>query len=232
MSTDTNSASSPHFDELRGLKLRDGAAAQLKAQIISGAIQPGVLYSVSSVAAQLGVSATPVREAVLDLAKDGLVEMVRNRGFRVLVLTDKDLDDLVELRLTLEVPAMGRLAEARPTLDLSDLRPAARELEELASRGDMVGFVALDREFHLGLTALLDNPRYTQVVGLLRDQTRLSGLASLEGATELIDSAREHAQLLDLIEAGDSEATRRLMTQHLQHARGLWAGRPESDSDG
>jgi len=220
-------APSPVFDVLPRTKLRDAAASEIRAQIIAGTLRPGVLYSVSTIAGQLQVSATPVREAILDLAKDDLVEMVRNRGFRVRVLSDKDLDELVDLRLVLEVPAMGRLAAMKPTPDLSDFRPMARELERQASDGDMVGFVALDRQFHLGLTALVGNQRWVNMVGMLRDQTRLLGLSDLQGATELIDSAREHEQLLDLVLAGDVPGTEALMTRHLQHARGLWAGRPE-----
>ncbi|SDT11438.1 GntR family transcriptional regulator [Jiangella sp. DSM 45060] len=221
----------PRFDELPRTKLRDAATDQIKAQIIAGTLKPGELYSISTISDQLRVSATPVREAVLDLAKDGLVEMVRNRGFRVRVLGDKDLDDIVELRLALEVPAMERLASRRPAPDVEPLRPLARDLVRLAEEGDMVGFVAVDRQFHLAVTALLGNDRYVAMVALLRDQMRLLGLSGLEGDRQLVASAREHEQLLDLIAAGDADGTRTLMTQHLQHARGLWAGRPEEPAD-
>ncbi|NED96286.1 GntR family transcriptional regulator [Phytoactinopolyspora alkaliphila] len=223
----TGGTRGPQFDVLPRTKLRDEATQQIKAQIVAGKLEPGVLYSVSTIAEQLQVSATPIREAVLDLAKDGLVEMVRNRGFRVRVLTDKDLDDLVELRLVLEVPAMGKLATIRPRPDLSQLRPMAKAIIKHAADGDMVAFVARDRDFHLGLTALLGNQRYVDMVAMLRDQTRLVGLSQLRGAAKLIDSAREHEELLDLIEAGDVAGTEDLMTRHLRHARGLWAGRPE-----
>lgn len=222
----------PQFAELPRTKLRDAATEQIKAQIIAGTLEPGELYSISTISEQLRVSATPVREAVLDLAKDGLVEMVRNRGFRVRVLSDKDLDDIVDLRLVLEVPAMERLAASRPAPDVDPLRPMARDLVRLAVEGDMVGFVAVDRQFHLAVTALLGNERYVSMVALLRDQMRLLGLSGLEGDSELIASAREHEQLLDLIAAGDVPGTRSLMTRHLQHARGLWAGRPEGAADG
>lgn len=217
----------PQFDVLPRTKLRDAATSQIKAQIIAGTLAPGVLYSISTISEQLRVSATPVREAVLDLAKDGLVEMVRNRGFRVRVLSDKDLDDIVDLRLVLEVPAMARLAARRPTPDVEPLRAMAHDLVQLAVDGDMVGFVAVDREFHLAVTALLGNERYVAMVALLRDQMRLLGLSGLEGDSELVASAREHEELLDLIAAGDVPGTEALMTRHLQHARGLWAGRPE-----
>jgi DNA-binding GntR family transcriptional regulator len=216
------------FEVLPRTKLRDEATREIKARIIAGVLRPDVLYSVNAIARQLQVSATPVREAILDLVKEDLVELIRNRGFRVRVLTDKDLDELVELRLALEVPAMGRLAALSPAPDLAALRPLARELERQAAAGEIVPFVASDREFHLGLVGRLGNRRYVDLVGLLRDQTRLFGLAGLGGGPELVASAREHAELLDLIEARDEAGAQRLMTAHLHHARGLWAGRPEA----
>lgn len=217
-----------HFESVTRTKLRDVAATQLRAQITAGALEPGVLYSIGTVAAQLQVSSTPVREAVLELAQDELVEMIHNRGFRVRVLSEEELDELVELRVVLEVPAMGRLAVVQPPPDLSAFRPQADELVRLATEGDMVGFVALDREFHLGLTELLGNQSYVKVVDQLRNRTRLSGLSGLRGDEGLIASAREHVKLLDHIQAADRAATESLMTRHLQHARGLWAGRPET----
>lgn len=211
------------------VNLRQDAANQLRAQITAGALQPDILYSIGAVAAELQVSATPVREAVLELAQEGLLEVAKNRGFRVRVPTEKELDDLLDVRLTLEVPAMGRLAALRPAPDLAELRPQAEELVKLARKGDMVAFVAVDKTFHLELTALLGNDQYVAVVEQLRNRTRLLGLPDLTGDINLINSAREHLELLELIEAGDVAGTEQLMTRHLGHVRGLWAGRLEQD---
>src|SRR5262249_41410847 len=82
----------------------------IRAGVGTGEIMPGEIYSAPSLASRLGVSATPVREALLDLANEGLVEPVRNRGFRVVVLDDSDLDEIFELRTMLEVPSVGRIA--------------------------------------------------------------------------------------------------------------------------
>ncbi len=219
----------PTFRSVPRLSLRDEAATQLRAHIASGSLTAGELYSIGAIAAELGVSATPVREAVLELANEDIVEIVHNRGFRVHVLTDVDLDHILELRLALEVPAMGRLAELKPAPDLLSFRPIAHTLVKNAKDGDFVEFVALDREFHLGLTALLGNPRYVRLVDLLRRQARLPGLRDLRGAEKFLRSAEEHDELLDLIEAGDRANAEALMKRHLGHTRGLWAGRAESD---
>lgn len=217
----------PTSGPLGRASLRSGAADRIRTQISAGSLTPGELHSVGSIANELQVSATPVREALVQLANEGLIEIVQNRGFRVRVLSDQDLDHILEIRLVLEVPAMGRLAQRRPQVDLSRFRPIAHELTEHARASRIVDFVALDRTFHLGLTALLGNPRYVDMVDRLRGQTRLSGLSNLGGTTSLIESAEEHERLLDLIEAGSHAATEELMSAHLQHTRGLWAGRAE-----
>lgn len=209
------------------VRLREQCGQALRALIVTGELRAGELNSIGSIAERLGVSITPVREALLDLVREELVEMVRNRGFRVVTLTDQDLDELMELRLMLEVPAIRRIAERRPAPDLAALRAVVRETTEFAVAGDMVGFVSRDRDLHLGILELAGNGRLVRTVGLLRDQTRLYGLQQITGSHEFLSSAAEHDQLLDLIEAGAAGEAADLMQRHLEHTRGLWAGRSE-----
>lgn len=219
--------STPDFAVLLHRGLRERCVHALRAQIVAGKLKPGELHSIGSVAEQLGVSVTPVREALLDLVREELVEIVRNRGFRVITLTDTDLDDLFEMRLLLEVPVVEKVARTKP--DMSTLRSLAAQTKSCAINGDMVGFVASDRDLHLGILELGGNPRLTKLVGLLRDQTRLYGLENISGSQSFLDSAEEHDQLLDLIGAGEASAAAALMRRHLRHTRGLWAGRPDSE---
>src|SRR5919202_296505 len=114
---------------LEASSLRERAAEAIRNGITTGEIRAGELYSVPTLAARLGVSATPVREAMLDLANEGLVEAVRNRGFRVVELTDADLDEILEVRVMLEVPAAGRLARALPADAAAQLDALVREPE-------------------------------------------------------------------------------------------------------
>src|SRR5579875_2115176 len=96
---------------LRRRNLREEAVEVLRAAILGGELEPGSIHSAVSLAEQLGVSPTPVREAMLQLARSGLVEVLPNRGFRVTVVDDRDLDEVAELRLMLEVPAMRFVIE-------------------------------------------------------------------------------------------------------------------------
>jgi DNA-binding GntR family transcriptional regulator len=217
------------FDVLPRTKLRDEASRVIRAQVISGALMPGELYTIGSIAQQLGVSPTPVREAILDLANANLVEVVRQRGFRVVTMTEQDLDEIVEIRLMLEVPALQGLAARRPKPVLTALRPVAGRLDAHAANADFTAYLADDRQLHLDLLTLAGNSRLVRTVGQLRDETRLYGLARMGGTPELFTTTREHGELLDAIEAGDPERTGTLMTRHLLHARGVWAGRNEGE---
>lgn len=136
--------------------LRDQVAHALRAALIAGELRPGTIYSAPALAAEFGVSATPVREAMLDLAREGLVEAVRNKGFRITELTDQDLDDFTELRAMIEVPTVGRIARMGLTVELEALRPVAKEIVE-AARHDILGYLEADRRFHLALLGLAGN---------------------------------------------------------------------------
>src|SRR4051812_40547668 len=86
--------------------LRDQVANALRAALIAGELRPGEVYSAPALAAEYGVSATPVREAMLDLAREGLVEAVRNKGFRITEMTERDLDEFTEIRALIEIPTV------------------------------------------------------------------------------------------------------------------------------
>jgi len=203
--------------------LRSQVVDALRGALVSGELEPGAVYSAPTLAARFGVSATPVREAMLDLVKEGLVEAVRNKGFRVTALSERDLDELTEIRELLEIPTVARLAGQVSTVDISRLRRIAGRIEKTAVAGDLIGYVEADRDFHLQLLGLAGNERLVAVVGELRARARLYGLQRLVDQGELDASAHEHAALLDVLAAGDALAVEKLMRQHLGHVRGIWA---------
>ena len=214
---------------------RDRVIHALRAAIVTGQMRPGQVYSAPALAAQFGVSPTPVREAMVELATHGLVVVVPNKGFRVRELSDAELDQITEIRLLLEVPtvtaAVGRIGPDR----LVRLRRIARELVRLAQDGDVAGYVEQDRDFHLDLLAVHGNTELVELVGRLRSRSRLYGLVSLARSGEILDTAKEHVELLDLIETGNRQGVTDLMRRHIGHVRGSWAGRsavpgPAADS--
>ncbi len=209
------------------VSLRERVAESLRAALVSGRMVPGTTYSIPALAEQFGVSATPVREAMLDLVNEGIVAPVPNKGFRVVELTDEELDQVTELRRLLEVPTVRDLAGHISVSSLQRLRALAADVQDAAGRGDVVAYVESDRELHLALLAEAGNPRLVEMVGRLRDQSRLYGLEQLAADGVLVDSAAEHARLIDALESGDRRAAERVMAHHLDHVRGIWARRRE-----
>ncbi|WP_328392545.1 GntR family transcriptional regulator [Streptomyces sp. NBC_00390] len=204
-------------------RLRDQVAHALRAALVAGELRPGSVYSAPGLAADFGISATPVREAMLDLAREGLVEPVRNKGFRVTEVSERDLDQYTELRALIEVPTVGRVTRTATAEQLGELRPIAEEIVAQAREHNLIGYLDADRRFHLGLLALAGNDRLVETVGELRKRSRLYGLTRLDERGQLIASAEEHVELLDLMMSGDQAAAEACMARHLGHVRSLWA---------
>ena len=210
------------------LSLRERVAVSLRAALVSGRMVPGVTYSVPALAEQFGVSATPVREAMLDLVNEGIVAAVPNKGYRVVELSDEELDQISQLRRLLEVPTVGGLAGSLDTATLRRLRALAGQVRQAALDADVVGYVEADRELHLALLGASGNPRLVDLVGRLRDQSRLYGLEQLAADGVLVESADEHLGLIEALESGNRRAAEKVMAHHLDHVRGIWAQQREA----
>jgi DNA-binding GntR family transcriptional regulator len=208
--------------------LREQVARALEAALVVGELRPGETYSAPALGLRFGVSATPVREAMLELAKDGLVEVVRNKGFRVVNMSDADLDQISHIRYLLEVPSAAQVVASISAAQVDALVDIADEIVNAAASGDLIGYLDADRRFHVALISTLENPRLTDIVDRLRRQTRLYGLSELVQAGRLDSSAREHHAIIAALRAGSAEDVRELMGRHILHTRGLWVGRDEN----
>lgn len=195
--------------------LRDMVLRRVRADIVSGHAGPGTMYSVPTLAEEIGVSTTPVREALLELSRDGLITPVRNRGFRVEATTLEDLKSGFALRELLERFAMVSLAEKRLT-NTEPLRKLADEIAAAVKRKDSSGYIEGDRAFHLELVSRANNPMLTKFVMELRDGMRLYGMDSPAGRQRQIVSVKEHYQLIDMASAGEIDSIARLITQHIR----------------
>jgi DNA-binding GntR family transcriptional regulator len=218
-------APSPPAPGIQSQSLSEQALTLIRQAMVAGDMLPGEIYSASALAQRLKVSNSPVREAMLKLVSEGLMEAVRNRGFRVVPIAEHDLRDIFDIRLMLEVPAICRLAERGSIDDIRRYRKLADEIVEAAEAKDITRYLLADRDLHLGLIGQLGNSRLVAMVENLRDQTRLFGLHALAESDRLVGSAQEHHKLLDAIVDSDVELTRVMMTNHLQHILYEWSGR-------
>lgn len=222
----------PRSSSIRAVRpsasLRENIELSLSAAIVSGELAPGSLVSVPTLARQFEVSATPVREAMLNLEKLGFVKPVRNKGFRVTEVSRDDLRELVQIRRWLEAPAMVEAASVMDAESAERFRDLAFSISSAAERSDFYEYLSADADFHLALLELTGNRRLVDLVGELRRQTRLVGLVALRDTVELQRSAHEHHELIDLLVQGRGAEAQKLMHEHIGHVMGWWAGVPEA----
>lgn len=217
----------------RPLNLRETVLEQLRTAIITGELAEGSLVSAPSLGQALGVSATPVREAMMDLAREGLVETVKNKGFRITSMSDKDLDDLAQIRLLVEPPAMRLVVGNIPEDAYEGLTRLADSCLRSAEREDLGGYLRYDREFHARILSFSGNAQLVALATSLRLRTRLYGIAVLARKGKLADSSREHHLLLEKLRSGDASGAEEVLRAHIGHAREIWAtGTEGSEAQG
>lgn len=220
----------PRLD--RPKNLRETVLGRLRTAIITGDLAEGELVSAPVLGEQLGVSATPVREAMMDLSREGLVETVKNKGFRVTTMTDKDLDDLAAIRLLIEPPVMHAVAANITEEAFAELTALADACARGAAEEDLAEYLAHDRSFHARVLSYADNPQLTELATSLRLRTRLYGIAALARQGRLVASAQEHHELIRLLRDRDGAGAEALMRAHIGHARSIWATGGEAGDAG
>ncbi|MFD8719863.1 DNA-binding GntR family transcriptional regulator [Streptomyces sp. Ag109_O5-1] len=187
----------------------------LRTALVSGELAPGEVYSAPALGERFGVSATPVREAMQQLALEGAVEVVPNRGFRVVERGARELAELAEVRALIEVPVMMRLARNVPAERWAALRPLAEESVRVAATGSRATYAEADRAFHRAVLALAGNEQLVQIAeDLHRRALPLRGVRA-----DLMSDAAEHSALLEALIAGELDAVRALVTGHFADAR-------------
>lgn len=206
--------------ELSRSTLKDSTEALIRRALLSGAMKPGEIYSANGLAARLGVSNSPAREAMMSLANKGLLELVRNRGFRVVELTDRDKQEVYDLRRLIEVEAVRRVAAAGvPAEQAALLRTLTERTVEAAGADGMPEYLEADQRFHVALVDLLGNSRWTAIVENLRDQSRINGSYHLQERGLVRSSAEEHRGITEAVVAGEPELAAQRMVRHLDYAR-------------
>jgi len=193
----------------------DRVFATLRAGILSGELAAGARYSIYRLADDLGVSRTPVREAVLRLADAGLVSIERNRGVRVRGVTAEDVREVFELRLMVEVPAAAHAARVADDDLVAALAEASARLHSLTADADAAAFDTADRELHALIASALRNAYVLAEIERLRDLIRVRGASTIGRSRSKDDIAGEHDPIIEAIRRRDADAAARAMRAHL-----------------
>lgn len=210
--------------------VRQRVSTELRAALIAGQLEPGRVYSAPAIAAHFEVSATPVREAMLDLARDGMVEVVPNTGFRITEVTPAELDQLAEVRHLLEVPTMRQIATNLSPEDeerIDALRPLVQSMITAEQENDLVAYMAADTQFHTSFLALHGNQMIVSFVRHARERSRLHGLLPLAHAGRLAAATKEHLEMIEAALSRDGARMEAVVQKHIGHVRNEWA--PSTD---
>jgi DNA-binding GntR family transcriptional regulator len=194
---------------------------ELRTAIVDGRLAPGERFSVAQLAELLGVSRTPVREALLQLERQGVVRFERNRGVRVLETSAHDVQEVFALRLLLEVPATRRACARLREDELGALQHELDEMARCADAGDEAPFMAHDVRFHETLLGAAGNRRLVASVRSLRDHVRYRVGSTVGRTRDLAAILSEHQQIMRALRARDPEAAARAMRDHLRTTGGL-----------
>lgn len=197
----------------------DDAYEQLKDEIRSNRMPPGFQAPEPEIALRLGMSRTPVREALIRLEAEGLVELIPRRGARVLPIRPDDMKEIYEILTALEPDAAASLAERRPGDDeLAPLEAATADMEAALEEGDLDRWAEADDRFHRRLLELHGNKRLMAYVASLYDQAHRARIITLRMRDAPTRSTQDHREILEHLRRGDGTATRRAFREHRQRA--------------
>lgn len=195
--------------------LARSAYLRLQEAIRDGVVRHGPLYSENELAETLGMSRTPVREAVIALTREGLLEVSAQRGFRVRALTRGEQAEVFDLRALLETYVVRRLAGDVSEGALDRLREVLDRQEQLGGDRTRSQFLALDEEFHLLMPSLAGLSRTRETLGQLRGAMWLLGQEALTRPERDKAVMAEHRAIVDAIAAGDADAAADAVASHL-----------------
>ncbi len=198
--------------------LREMVFESLREAIIQGLLRPGERLMELQLADDLGVSRTPVREAIRKLELEGFVVMVPRRGAYVAGITDKDITDVFEVRAALESLAAGLAAERITEEEMERLERSVVQISEIAQSADLNALVQEDAEFHEIIYRASRNKRLTQILTNLQEQIQRFRLTTLSRPGRTREALEEHRQLVEAISERNAELAQRLAWEHIENA--------------
>ena len=197
----------------------DDAYERLREEILENRMPPGFQAPEPEIALRLGMSRTPVREALLRLEAEGLVELIPRRGARVLPISTEDMSEIYEILTALEPEAAAALA--RKKLDKKDLKvleASCDDMEAALAAGDLEGWASADNRFHRKLLRLHGNQRMSTFVRTMCDQAHRVRMITLRLREIPKRSTVEHREILSCIQKGDAEGARTTFRKHRERS--------------
>lgn len=191
----------------------------LRDSILSGHLKPGEVYNEMVLAKELGISRTPIREALLEISSHGLVTYLPRKGVQINHPTKRDVEEIFELRKAIELTAVEKVAKASPPHDFSKIEKSLEDQRKALKKKNFVDFLEADRTFHTTFSEMTNNRRFLAIIENIRDMMHLVGVQALgiEGrGEEVID---EHEKVLAAVKLGKAGKAKRAMNDHLDRSK-------------
>ena len=197
----------------------DVAYEQIRRRILDNVWPPSHRALEQEVALALGMSRTPVREALVRLQNDGLVEVVPRHGMRVLPVSPTDMREIYEILTALECMAAEIVASRHPSeAELAPLVQATADMDAALKADDLDAWAAADERFHAGLVELAGNRQLAATVWNYWDRAHRARMFSLKLRPKPMNSTREHMALVDMLRAGDARGASEINRAHRARA--------------
>lgn len=197
------------------LPLRDVVFNTLRQAILRGELEPGERLMEIQLAQKLGVSRTPIREAIRKLELEGLVIMIPRKGAEVAHITEKDMKDVLEVRGTLEELAVTLACKNITKEAIAELKMANKLFEAAIVSKDVVKIVDADVRFHDVIYTMTDNQRLIQIINNLREQLYRYRLEYVKDARSHSMLISEHNDIISRLEKSDEEGAKKVVSQHI-----------------
>lgn len=194
---------------------KEKVAAELRKAILSRQMKEGEVLSLESVATQLNVSAMPVREAFQILARDGLIQLRKNKGAVVLGITETYIKEHYQLRAILESAAASLAAE--PETDISEIESVYEEAEEALKEGNLKQYTDLNHAFHHEIWSVAGNQKMKNMISELWNGLSMGSMVSEEDYAKV--SIKEHERIWRAIKAHDQKEAQKAMYDHIMRSR-------------
>ncbi|MBW8486183.1 GntR family transcriptional regulator [Actinomadura parmotrematis] len=209
----------------RRRQLGDEVADHIRELIMSGQVRPGEFVRLERIAGDLGISVTPVREALLALRGEGFVTLEPRRGFRAAPLTRADVHDLFEAQAYFAGELAARAAASLTPAGLAELEGLQAELERAAAARDPAAIEDANHRFHRAVNLAAGSPKNAWLLGLVARYAPRRFYPSIEGWPQA--SVDDHGSVLAALRSGDAGAARHAMRAHIRHAGALLVGHLE-----
>ncbi len=199
--------------------LVDAAYQSIRRRILDNVWAPGYQALEQEIALQLGMSRTPVREALIRLAQESLVEVVPRRGMRVLPVSPNDMKEIYEILTALESMAVEILAARKPSeAELKPLILATMAMEKALKKNDLDAWASADEMFHARLVTLAGNKKLLDTVMSFWDRAHRARMFTLRLRQTPVNSTQEHMAMVDLIRQGKVTEACSVTREHRQRA--------------